>query len=232
MRDEEKLRSKVSVSLDGHQVAYLIFGAFVVATLVFAAGFAVGLKNAPPARPAASAELACLEVLDGAIATSGASDSLPELGFEERVALAEQPAASEDPALRLLADGRDDLALPGTEPPLEPEFDPEPATEPGTALAGDAAAAEPAATPDEPPPKARYTLQVQAFRDRSEADAFAAGLRDRGHSPYVQESRLPGKGRWFRVRVGHFAGHHDAREFKKTFESSEGIDDTFITPLR
>lgn len=287
MRDADKIKTKMTVALDGHQVGYLVFAGLVVAGLVFSAGFILGQRSVPPDRPQALAEVACLEVLDDAGASSVAAVPvpLPSLHFEERLRAPVPPVAPEDPALRLLAEERTDLALPGDEPeppgiplPERPSFaDDEPVELQPADPAAVAAAppvpvvpAPPAAAPAKkvtpaaaPPvqaaqaapgpaaprpgaakvaekqtrskaapaePKGKFTIQVQAFRNRPEADAFADTLRGRGHKPFVQEGAVPGKGRWFRVRVGRFAEHAEALAFQKRFESAEGID-TFVTPL-
>ena len=246
VRDDDKIRTKKSVALDAHQLGYVVFGGLVVAGLVFAAGFAVGQEYAPPARPQAIAEVACLEVLDeaGPAAASAVSMPMPDLHYEERLKTPVPPAAPDDPALRLLAEEREDLALPGVEPAL-PEEPPEDSPFGDPAVldeAEPAVAVAPPAAPErrrsdrarsERPERSRgkFTLQVQAFRDRAQADAFVAQLQAHGHSAFVQESNIRGKGRWYRVRVGRFANQKEALAFQTQFESSEGID-TFVTALR
>jgi cell division septation protein DedD len=270
MRDADKIKTKMTIALDGHQLGYLIFGGLIVAGLVFAAGFVLGQRNATPARPQALAEVACLEVLDdaGAASVAAVPTPLPALRYEERLRAPVPPVAPEDPALRLLAEERTDLALPGEEPEppgipvaerpsfaddepieLQPPDPTAPApaapTPQAVAAAAPARPAAPAAAPkkavaeketrskkaaEKPEPPGKFTIQVQAFRNRPEADAFADSLRGRGHKPFVQESKVPGKGRWFRVRVGRFAEHTEALAFQKRFEAAEGID-TFVSPL-
>ena len=48
MRDVERLREKIEVSLDGRQVAALAVSALVLLGAVFTAGLAVGRRSAPP----------------------------------------------------------------------------------------------------------------------------------------------------------------------------------------
>lgn len=57
-----------------------------------------------------------------------------------------------------------------------------------------------------PPHKndAQYTVQVSAFQTAEEADAYRASLERKGYEPYVVPADIPGKGIWYRVRVGHF----------------------------
>ena len=57
-----------------------------------------------------------------------------------------------------------------------------------------------------------YQLQVSSFRTQAEASQFADQLRARGHKAYVVEAHVPGRGTWFRVRVGPFTTQHAAAQ--------------------
>jgi cell division septation protein DedD len=256
MRDEQKIRPKHSVQLENRQIAYLVFGAFIVAAVVFAAGFLTGQRYAGP-REVAVAHLAGLDVLgDGGSVhslTAGSTPTMPELGFEQRLSEPIAPEVADDPALRLLAQDRNDLATPGTSPetaeaevldapPPPVERLPEEETEVGEeASAGDETAQPGAADGDSKPPPARteptppknprFTLQIQAFRQSSEADAFARMVDDSTWRPYVERIDLGHKGTWYRVRIGLFETQREARTFQKKFERREGIE-TFITSIR
>ncbi len=96
-------------------------------------------------------------------------------------------------------------------------------------------AAEPAASPRAEPPKPsapQYTLQVKAVQDKAEADAFMAELRKVGFEPQMILADLPGKGRWYRIRVGRFADMDVAREFQRKYKLKSGQPDAgFVTDL-
>ncbi|MEZ4434145.1 MAG: SPOR domain-containing protein [bacterium] len=78
----------------------------------------------------------------------------------------------------------------------------------------------------------RYTLQVKAARDKAEADAFIAALRRAGYKPHVVLADVPGKGRFYRVRVGRFASMAEAREFQRSYKMKTGEPDGgFVTDL-
>jgi septal ring-binding cell division protein DamX len=100
-----------------------------------------------------------------------------------------------------------------------------------------AAAAEedaPAPKAAEPPKPAapQYTLQVKAVQDKAEADAFMAELRRAGFEPQMILADLPGKGRWYRIRVGRFADMDEAREFQRKYKlKSRQPDAGFVTDL-
>jgi len=59
-----------------------------------------------------------------------------------------------------------------------------------------------------------YTIQVSAWRTRSKAEREARRFRDLGLEARVESADLPELGgRWYRVRIGHFAGVTDAKDF-------------------
>lgn len=76
-----------------------------------------------------------------------------------------------------------------------------------------------------------YQLQVSSFRTRDEADGFADELRTRGHKAYVLEAQVPGRGLWYRVRVGPFATQHAAASYRSSFESREHVVPFIIPPV-
>lgn len=75
-----------------------------------------------------------------------------------------------------------------------------------------------------------YTLQVKAFREEPEALNFLEELKDDGFEALLVYSDIPGKGRWYRVRVGQFGSLTEATSFQRTFEQKEGYS-TFVSPL-
>lgn len=119
--------------------------------------------------------------------------------------------------------------------------------EAGPAPAKPAVAAAVPAPPDEDEPKksslpregsstggqkAQYTLQVKAARDKAEADAVVEKLRKAGFEPSLIVADVPGKGRYYRVRVGRFENVEKAREFQRKLKSQSGLTDAgFVTDL-
>jgi DedD protein len=75
-----------------------------------------------------------------------------------------------------------------------------------------------------------YQLQVSSFRTQQEGNDFADQLRARGHKAYVQEAHVPGRGTWFRVRVGPFATQHAAAAYRASFESKENVVPFIVPP--
>lgn len=58
-----------------------------------------------------------------------------------------------------------------------------------------------------------FTLQLAASQARADADRFAARMREKGYAPYVVESDVPGRGKWYRVRLGRFASREAAVKY-------------------
>jgi DedD protein len=75
-----------------------------------------------------------------------------------------------------------------------------------------------------------YQLQVSSFKTQAEAQGFADQLRARGHKAYAVEAHVPGRGTWFRVRVGPFATQHAAAEYRASFEAREHVVPFVVAP--
>ncbi|MFB1480873.1 SPOR domain-containing protein [Corallococcus sp. RDP092CA] len=86
------------------------------------------------------------------------------------------------------------------------------------------------ALPPEPPRPSEavkggaFTLQLSAFQSRQDADRFAARLRDRGYAPYILAAEVPGKGTWYRVRMGSFPSKEAAGRYLADFKRETQLD--------
>jgi hypothetical protein len=67
---------------------------------------------------------------------------------------------------------------------------------------------------------ARFTLQVQADPEEAVAAALAARLRGRGLDAYYVRASVPGKGVFYRVRIGRFATESQARALAEELRRS------------
>ncbi len=68
-----------------------------------------------------------------------------------------------------------------------------------------------------PPAKeGRYTVQIASFPQARFAKEMEAELKAKTYPAYVQKTDIPGKGTWYRVRVGHFGTKEEARRFGDT----------------
>jgi cell division septation protein DedD len=77
-----------------------------------------------------------------------------------------------------------------------------------------------------------YQLQVSSFRTQAEADQFATQLRARTHKAYVVEAHVPGRGTWYRVRIGPFTSHHAAAQYRSGFEGREHVVPFIVPPTQ
>jgi len=69
--------------------------------------------------------------------------------------------------------------------------------------------------------KGHFTLQLSSFQDKAEAEAFAQKFAS--EKPYLVVSEIPGKGTWYRVRVGDYATSKDAVAAKESFEKKHNV---------
>ena len=81
--------------------------------------------------------------------------------------------------------------------------------------------ASPATKPDAPrsvdAAKAKFTLQLSAFQDQAEAEAFLSTVKSAGYGAYVTAADVDGK-KFYRVRLGNYASYDDAVAAKAEFE--------------
>lgn len=233
--DSDLYKDKIEVSLDGRQIFYLFFGGAVVACLVFVLGVMVGRR------------LEARGHVDKVAGTSAARDPLAALDklaegpggmtFPSSLAGARGPVAAVDQEIAAIAARRDAkpaVAAPAKVEPakVEPKAaDPSAAVTPAAKVAKvEPAAAKPAAakpapveakpadTPDaKPAGKAKFTLQLSAFQDRGEAEAFLGTVKGAGFAAYVNMAEVEGK-TYFRVRLGTYGTYDDAVAAKADFE--------------
>jgi len=75
-----------------------------------------------------------------------------------------------------------------------------------------------------------YQLQVSSFKSREEGEVFALALRRRGHKAHVEEANVPGRGTWYRVRVGSFKFQRSAQIYREEFEAKERMVTFIVEP--
>lgn len=79
-----------------------------------------------------------------------------------------------------------------------------------------------------------FAVQAKAFREKDDAMIFLSYIRKEfrrsKHKPFIMPVELPGKGKWYRVRIGKFQTRVEAEKFKSTFEKRLGLE-TFLVSL-
>ena len=232
--EPELYKDKIEVSLDGRQIFYLFFGGAVVACLVFVLGVMVGRRLEARAH------------VDRAAATSARKDPLAaldrlaegkgELTYPAALRGSDAPVAEVDRAIQAVT------AEPPAKAPSKADAKPEPKVEPKPEAKPEAKAiAKPDAKPDpKPDPKSdakasagdgpvnkpdaasssknKFTLQLSAFQDKAEAEAFLATVKGAGYGAYVVSADVDGKGTFYRVRLGNYGTYDEAVAAKAEFE--------------
>ncbi len=189
MRDAERLRERLELSLDRGQVAAVLVCALLVIAGVFTAGLMIGRRTAP-AQGAPYGDLAALD------ARARKVDPPPA---PEKRAVEPPPKAAETAVVTPQVQTATVVA-----PPQQRPLQVQPAAPPAlTAPPRDAGA---------------FTIQIGASQDRTEAARIEARARGAGLKPYVALANLGAKGTWYRVRVGAFRDRDAANRFQKDVE--------------
>ncbi len=294
IRQFEKIRDKVEIRLDSHQIGWLVAGCLVIAGMVFAAGFQVGQGSATAATPPPTTGiLVKQDATDKATEEKAKApaekaepadpdEPKPQLRYTyDSVLSAPTPAAEvDDPTLKYIAAAmKNDRNAPNApkraatafadaelaalaEKRAKPaQLDDDPTMDKPLELGELSPEAKPAkvVAPVESPtlaaapavirlgaPKgkaskqrkptvaaamsSKYTIQIKAFRKRGEARQFLAALREAGYRPYLVAADIPGKGRFYRVRLGKFESLPEAETRQSAFEKAEGFK-TILQPL-
>jgi cell division septation protein DedD len=199
----EPYKDKIEVSLDGRQIFYLFFGGAVIVGLVFVLGVMVGRRVEARGH------------VDRAH-TTAAADPLTALDRLDSTAMSFQGTLRGDPVKTPVEKRVDAIAKErAQEPPPSPA--PSPAKKQPAPEKKPAPAPEKKAEKAEKPEKARYTLQLSSFHDKSEAEAYLAQVKGGGFSPYLAEGEVDGK-QFFRVRLGSYRSLDAANDAKVAYE--------------
>lgn len=259
MAGNRPARERFEFSLDARQVAGVTLGSLGALALAFLLGHALGRKVPEPVAPAprvqapAPAPADALAALDQVPRPDGGEPAAP-LSFHEALTSAKPPPDRLPPAPKGAAAPAPPTApgpsgtsgpvarlpelVPGAPPPAAPATVAEPAPPPkgappaakpapGPAKAGTSAAKGPNAAPRPAPGKGTFTVQVGSTQDRFEAERIAARFSSRGAR--VVAGDVPGKGRWYRVRIGTFETREAADRYLRDLERSTGSKG-FVAP--
>jgi cell division septation protein DedD len=243
MRPNSRVRGRFILSLDGRQVAGAVGLALVVLGGAFLLGLDLGRRLAAPASPPRPASpLAALE----RVPPARPSEKEPRLSFHD--ALTKGPPETAAPVEARPRAPPPPLA-PAPAPPARAEPAPVPSSlapaaekpparplPPGPAEAGprpDPVAAALARARAAAPPggdgEGEWSIQVGAAQNEFEARRIAARFAAEGAR--VVAADLPGKGRWYRVKVGRFATRAEAERRLEELSRQAGVKG-FVTDAR
>ncbi len=208
MNPRVRPREKFQLSLDGRQVASIVAGSLVVLGVVFVLGLNVGKQLA--VRHVEAGRPGDLEALDRAPAAPPPAKAEP-LTFHDRLTK-DTPAPPPPPdsppvAVPAPAAPAPPAAKPAAPPPAEavpPDRPPDAAPEPARAAA----------------PLKPWTVQLAASGERSEAERLAGKFA--ALNPRIEEADVPGKGRFYRVRVGSFDTKEAAQRYLRDVARETG----------
>lgn len=250
MRDTHRMREKYDLSLDSRQVVSLLIGGIVVLGAVFVLGVLVGKKLAGTPRADHAPDL--LTALDHKSDALERARATPPLTFQDELT---RPAGSTPTAITPPATPAAATTPAKPAPVLHPAAVPAPtaATEAKPEKTPAEKKAEPAARP--PPPESvatrstpaaahpspkvpeatsatgAFTLQLGASLNRDDAERQAARLREKGYAPYIVTAEVPGKGTWYRVRMGSFPTKDAATRYLQDFRR-ETQAEAFVASTR
>jgi DedD protein len=222
MRDgNARVKERFVLALDGLQIASIVVAALIVVGAVFALGLSVGQRLG--SRRAEAVRPAELSALDSVPAPARATPG-KDITFAAELPRAKPPAVAPPSAVRPAQPGAD--AAPEAPTPASPAAaPPSPTTSTAAATAPSAPATPPASQKLAPPPatpaRAAFTVQLGASQRREEAEALARKVQSLG--PRVEEADIPGKGRFYRVRVGRFETKAEAEKYRADVVRETGL---------
>ncbi|HET6984086.1 MAG TPA: SPOR domain-containing protein [Myxococcaceae bacterium] len=152
------------------------------------------------------------------------------------------PTASTSSASKIVPAARPPPATPvvaATEPKPAPKAEPEKKAEPARAAHVESVATRSAPAAAQPVPKVpeatsstgAFTLQLGASPNRDDAERQASRLREKGYAPYIVTAEVPGKGTWYRVRMGSFPTKDAATRYLQDFKR-ETQAEAFVASTR
>jgi cell division septation protein DedD len=246
MRDSHRLKEKYELSLDNRQIVSITVASLVVLGGVFMLGVVVGKKLSAESAVLAPQPTDLLGQLDRKTDALETVKADAALTFQDELTRKTPTLIAEPPVIKPVEKPikADDVAV-------TPKHVPSGVEGPDAAVAAKAPEPRLAETPkvdsvatrtvdggglkeafgkaqQKPPTETAadgaWTVQLSAYQDKGEADRFAAGLRDKGYAPYIVEASIPGKGTWFRVRMGRFGTKDAASRYMEDFRRETSMN--------
>jgi cell division septation protein DedD len=241
MRDSHRLKEKYELSLDNRQIVSITIASLVALGGVFMLGVVVGKKLSAETAALAPPSTDLLGQLDRKTDALETVKADAALTFQDELTRKSPTLVAEPPIVRAV-EPRPVEVKPAEAVAVAPPR-PEPTPEPKHVEVAATPKLEPVATrtvdggglkeafgkaqqrpPTETAADGAWTLQLSAYQDKAEADRFAAGLRDKGYAPYIVEAAIPGKGTWFRVRMGRFGTKDAASRYMDDFRRETSMN--------
>ena len=71
--------------------------------------------------------------------------------------------------------------------------------------------------------KLHYTVQVSSHQEKTAAEDEVKKMKQNGYAAFIVSSELPGKGTWYRVRLGSFSNKAAAEKLEKEVREKAGV---------
>lgn len=72
------------------------------------------------------------------------------------------------------------------------------------------------------PKPTKYALQMGSYQSKAKAEEEEKELRGKDYNTYVIEVNIPGKGTWYRVKIGDYEDLEQAQKAAEDFKRKEG----------
>ena len=242
MRDLDRLKEKVVIELDNHQVAVAILGFIVVCVGTFAAGVVAGQRmgdGLPGAiDPALSEAMGQAEAASTQRLRTEALARLP-LGtrrMDDDLAKPPVEMPSNDPTEAARIEAQRQLAAAVASPDqrsipvpvVAPRATSKTPAKPLTWIATNPQKERHSLEKGKPEATRHYALEVSAFASAAPAEMVASQLRRGGHAVHVRQLSDPRGQTIWRVEVGEFADMTRASSFQRQFERTAGYSTVMI----
>ena len=221
MRDMRKVKNRHVFELDNKQMVLVLAGLIVIGLLVFSAGVMVGSKTAKD-------KILAMSEKDDLRVKIKAPSLLEEKKIKDEASSLEK---IEDVIEKTLSEGQKVTNKTKIAPSPTPGKTSMPAglkksSPPSVSLKKEGKANK--ADTHSPQEKEAWFIQVASFQSVDDANRRAKELKDRGYKVLVVKADIPGKGAWFRVRIGPFDSVDAAKSVALKVEKKEKTS-TFVT---
>ncbi len=81
--------------------------------------------------------------------------------------------------------------------------------------------AEEKSSATEPKPKGKFAIQVGSYQSSDEAQQMMGRWKKKGYQAFMATGNVPGKGVWYRVRIGGFGTRDEASKYLDKFKQKE-----------
>ncbi len=215
MRDSKRIKERNDGALFGRLgVASLVLLGTVV--ISYNIGLQVGLARAAPNDVKSDEQSTELSALDTAQQKHDAMQFYTRLTQDDRPKSEALDPVEDEPELQAVApvNSESRMKTDPVEVVAEEAAPPAETTQGAIARLGKTHEAQADDSPEPTLLSANFTIQVSAFQTQEEAEAYKKSLNRKGYHPYVVAAEIPGKGIWYRVRVGRFENKDAAAEAK------------------